>query len=95
MLCYSITTVESGSSITLFSMWPNSEIEILTVSPFLINLPSITPTPPGVPVNTKSPGSRVKAVDRCSTKSKQLKIKCLVFEDCLFSPLTSVTRSKL
>ena len=76
-------------------MWPNSEIEILMVSPFLRNLPSITPTPPGVPVNTKSPGSRVKAVDRCSTNSKQLKIKCLVFEDCLSSPLTSVTRSKL
>ena len=66
--------VEAGSSTTLFSIKPNSDIEILIKSPCFRNLPSTTPTPPGVPVKIKSPGSRVKAVDKCSTKSKQLKI---------------------
>ena len=76
-------------------MYPNSAIDILITSPFFKNFPSTTPTPPGVPVKTKSPGSRVNAVERCSTKSKQLKIKFLVLEDCLCSPLTSVIKSRL
>ena len=33
-----------------------------------------TPTPAGVPVAMTSPGSRVKAVLRCSTMAKQSKI---------------------
>ena len=37
-------------------------------SPAFKNFPSTTPTPPGVPVNIRSPGSKVKAVERCSTK---------------------------
>ena len=76
-------------------MYPNSAIDILITSPFFKNFPATTPTPPGVPVKTKSPGSRVNAVERCYTKSKQLKIKCFVFDDCLCSPLTSVNKSKL
>ena len=54
--------VEAGSSTTLFSIKPNSDIEILIKSPCFRNLPSTTPTPPGVPVKIKSPGSRVKAI---------------------------------
>ena len=34
-------------------------------------------------------------VDRCSTNSKQLKIKFLVFEFCFITPLISVLISKL
>ena len=38
------------------------------------------PTPPGVPVATTSPGSSVKAVERCSTSAKESKMSCAVLE---------------
>ncbi len=51
------------------------------------------PTPDGVPVATTSPGSSVKAVERCSTRAKQSKMSCLVFDSWRSSPFTQVRRS--
>src|SRR5262245_25601139 len=51
------------------------------------------PTPAGVPVVTTSPGSSVKAVERCSTWAKQSKISCRVFECWRSSPSTHVRSS--
>jgi hypothetical protein len=53
------------------------------------------PTPLGVPVEITSPGSRLKAVERCSTSVKQSKIRCWVLLDCRGSPFTQVRRSRL
>ncbi len=50
------------------------------------------PTPEGVPVATTSPGSSVKAVERCSTSAKQSKISSLVFDSWRSSPFTQVRR---
>src|SRR2546425_9013428 len=48
------------------------------------------PTPPGVPVATTSPGSRVKAVERCSTSAKESKMSCAVRSEEHTSELQSL-----
>ncbi len=67
--------VPSGSAMTRFSISPSLAMVIFTTSPAFSHLGGFiaAPTPPGVPVEMMSPGSKVNAVDKCSTKSKQVK----------------------
>src|SRR5207244_2673146 len=66
--------VFSGSAMTRFSISPSFAMAIFTTSPAFSHLGGFiaAATPPGVPVEITSPGSRVNAVDKCATKSKQL-----------------------
>src|SRR5205085_566798 len=66
-LLYAMNAASAGSSITRFSITPTFSISIRTTSPGTRNFPAAAPTPAGVPVETTSPGSSVKAVDSVAT----------------------------
>ena len=48
----------------VFSKDPSPSILVVRTSPSLRNLPSITPTPPGVPVKITSPTFKVTISDK-------------------------------
>ena len=61
----------------------------------MISSPFLTgPTPSGVPVNNKSPGTKEKNCDKSLIISLTEKIILEVLESCLTSPLTSKNISK-
>ncbi len=80
-----------------FSIAPSPSISTRTRSPGTSQRGGFmaTATPAGVPVEIRSPGSSVKAVERCSTSAAQSKISCFVFERWRSSPFTRVSSPRL
>ena len=81
---------------TGFSRTPTPSTSIRTASPATNHFggSKLAPTPAGVPVETTSPGSRVKTVESSATMSQHEKIMSSVDESWRSSSLTQVRRRR-
>ena len=61
----------------------------VTASPACRNRPRAIPTPSGVPVKIRSPGTKVQMLDKYSTRTGTEKIRFEVRDSCMRSPATS------
>ena len=79
-----------ASAATVFRNVPRWSISTSTASPGLSQTGGFRamPTPGGVPVKIRSPGSRVKTCDRYAISSSTPKISWLVLESCIVWPLS-------
>src|SRR5215472_11856803 len=82
--------VTNFAALTRFSIAPSPLISTFTTSPALSHRGGLNeaPTPPHVPVNNKSPGSRVTACVIHAIWAKQSNTMFLVLLCCRTSPLT-------